>query len=130
MEPLEEIQSHLSGPARAIVIASGDVDLRPSSGDNRIFILKIGEGSLAAGGRGGGFGERKVTAVLFFERKGGVWSKRFQAGEGDAASYEVPYYVSRLPLTLADGSEAMGYGVVDAQLVNELERKAGTPSSA
>ena len=130
MEPLEEVVSHLAGPARAIVIASGDVDLRPSSGDNKIFILKIGEGSLAAGGRGGGFGERKVSAVLFFERKGGVWSKRFQTEDSAAASFEVPYYVSRLPLTMADGTESMGYGVVDGELVERLQKMAGISSSA
>jgi hypothetical protein len=129
LEPLEEIASDLAGPARAIVIASNDIDLRPGAGDNRLFILKIGEGSLAAGGRGGGFGERKVTAVLCFERKAGVWSKMFQASENELASYEVPYHVSRLPLTMSDGTESMGYGVVDAELVAEMGKKAGLPSS-
>jgi hypothetical protein len=130
LKPLDEIVYHLGGPSRAIVIASNDVDLRPASGDNRLFILKIGEGSLAAGGRGGGFGERKVTAVLSFERRGGVWSKSFEAKEDEVAAFEVPYHVSRLPLTMADGTEAMGYGVVDPELVAEMERKAGIPSSA
>jgi len=130
LETQEEIRSHLAGPARAIVIASKDVDLRPGAGDNALFVLKIGEGSLAAGGRGGGFGERKVTAVLCFERTAGVWSKIFQAEEKDAASYEVPFSVSRLPLTLADGTEAMGYGVIDAELVGEMKKKAGLASSA
>jgi hypothetical protein len=130
MEPVEELVSHLSGQGRAIVISANDVDLRPGAADNRLFLLKIGEGSLAAGGRGGGFGERKVTAVMCFERKGGNWSKTFEAAEGDAASYEVPYYVSRLPLTMADGREAMGYGVVDPQLVGDMAKKAGLPSSA
>jgi len=130
LEPLDEITSQLAGSARAIVIASKDVDLRPGAGDNRLFILKIGEGSLAAGGRGGGFGERKVTAVLCFDRTAGAWSKVFQAEEKDAATYEVPYFVSRLPLTMADGTEAMGYGVIDAELVDEMRKKAGLASSA
>jgi len=130
LEPLDEILSYLAGPARAIVIASNDVDLTPRAGDNRLFILRIGEGSLAAGGRGGGFGERKVTAVATFERKAGVWSKTFQATDNDAASFEVPYYVSRLPLTMADGTESMGYGVIDGDLVAEMGKKAGLLSSA
>jgi hypothetical protein len=130
LEPLEELASHLAGPARAIVISSNGVDLRPGAGDNRLFILKVGEGSLAAGGRGGGFGERKVTAALCFERRGGVWAKVFEAGENEAASYEIPYYVSRLPMTMADGTEAMGYGVVDPELVVEMGKKAGAHSSA
>lgn len=130
MDVLDEIGSHLSGGSRAIVISNVDVDLRPSSGDVRFFLLKIGEGSLAAGGRGGGFGERKVTAVLCFERKDSAWSKPFEASESQAGGFEVPYHVSRLPMTMADGTESIGYGVVDPDLVKEMAAKAGIPSSA
>ena len=130
MEPLEELVSALSGASRAIVIATKDVDLRPASGDNRLFLLKIGEGSLAAGGRGGGFGERKVTGVLCFELRGGSWLKLFQAPDAVVADYEVPYYVSRIPITMADGSETMGYGVVEPALVSEMSKKSGIAFSA
>ncbi len=130
MDTLSEIATHLSGSARAIVIARKDLDLRPGSPDNRVFILKIGEGSQAAGGRGGGFGERKVTAVFCYELKDGKWARLLDAGEVDSAGYEVPYHVSRLPLTLADGSESMGYGVVEPELVEEMSKKSGLSSSA
>ena len=129
MELLDEINSHLSGTSRAIVISDRDLDLRPASGDLRFFLLKIGEGSLAAGGRGGGFGERKVTSVLCFARRGGSWSKLFEAKEDQAGSFEIPYYVSRLPMTMSDGAESMGYGVVDPALVSEMMAKAAIPSS-
>jgi len=127
---LEELSAALAGPSRAIVIAQRDVDLRPSSGENRLFVLSIGEGSLAAGGRGGGFGERKVTAVSCFDLKGGVWRLAFRADGAQAGGYEVPYYVSRLPMTMSDGSETMGYGVVDPELVSALSEKSGIVSSA
>ncbi|MDA4126209.1 MAG: hypothetical protein OK452_03250 [Thaumarchaeota archaeon] len=131
MEGVDELVSYLSGGSRVIVIAEKDVDLRPQSGDNRLFLLKIAEGSLASGGRGGGFGERRVAEVLFFERKNGAWSRLFRTDdEASLATFEVPYYVSRLPLTLLDGAESMGYGVVEPDLVRELARKAGIPSSA
>jgi hypothetical protein len=130
MDALEELLSHLTGPSRAIVISEKDMDLRPQSGENRLFLLKIGEGSLAAGGRGGGFGERKVTAAFFFEKRVGAWSKAFESeSEAGAAEFEVPYYVSRLPMTLADGSETMGYGVVDPELLTVMMKKAGIVSS-
>ena len=130
MDAFQELLSHLTGTSRAIVISEKDVDLRPQSGDNRLFLLKIAEGSLAAGGRGGGFGERKVTAVFFFERRMGGWTKRFESGgEAEAAEFEVPYYVSRLPMILADGSESMGYGVVDPELVGAMTKKARIGSS-
>ncbi|MDG7011155.1 MAG: hypothetical protein JRN57_03450 [Nitrososphaerota archaeon] len=130
MDVLEEIISHLSGSSRAVVISDGDVDLRQGGGDLGFFLLKIGEGSLAAGGRGGGFGERKVTAALFFRRRGGSWSKPYEAKEETAAAFEVPYHVSRLPMTMADGTESMGYGVVDPDLVREMMAKAAISSSA
>jgi hypothetical protein len=130
MDPLEELTSHLNGPSRAVVVAQKDVDLRPQSPDNRLFILKIGEGSLAAGGRGGGFGERKVTAVVCYDLKSGSWSRVFQADKAGVELFEVPYYVSRVPFTMADGAEAMGYGVVEPELVLEFSKKAGISSSA
>ncbi len=130
MNALEELESALTSGSRAIVISETDVDLRPRSSDNRLFILKIGEGSLAAGGRGGGFGERKVTGVLCFELKSGIWSVIFRADEGRLGEFEVPYYVSRIPMTMADGSEAMGYGVVEPALVSELSKRSGIASSA
>jgi len=130
MEALDELVSILTGPSRAIVIAEKDVDLRPSSEYNRIFILSIGEGSSAAGGRGGGFGERKVTAVACFELKGGGWKALFRAEGDNSAEYEVPYHVTRIPLTMADGSDSMGYGVVDPALVEDMSKKSGIVSSA
>jgi hypothetical protein len=131
MEGAEELATYLSGRSRVIVIAEKDVDLRPQSGDNRLFLLKITEGSSASGGRGGGFGERKVAEVLFFERRNGSWARLFRTDEeASLADFEVPYYVSRLPLTLADGTESMGYGVVEPDLVHEMARKAGISSSA
>lgn len=130
LDPREELASQVAGGARVIVIAERDVDLRPTSADNRIFLLRIAEGSLASGGRGGGFGERRVVSVGYFVRTGGVWSKPFDtAEETKAAGFEVPYHVSRLPMTLADGTEAMGYGVVDPGLVNEMASKANASSA-
>ncbi len=130
MGALEELVAILTGPSRAIVIAQKEVDLRPQSGENRIFVLSIGEGSLAAGGRGGGFGERKVTAVTCFDLKAGAWSVVFKGDPDKTDEYEVPYHVSRLPMTMDDGSEAMGYGVVDPELVSSLAKKSGIVSSA
>lgn len=125
MNALEEIASHLRGNSRPILISEKDVDLRPRPPDNRIFLLKIGEGSLAAGGRGGGFGERKVTAAYCYEVRGGNWSRLYEAREDEVGSFEVPYYVSRVPLIMPDGEESMGYGVIEPDLVHELMKKAG-----
>lgn len=126
----EEVQGILSGGSRVIVISRADVDLRPPAPDNTLVLLRMAEGSLAAGGRGGGFGERRVVEVSIFESRGGVWARRFRTDEeARLPEFEVPYHVSRLPMTLADGTETMGYGVVDPDLVGEMLARAG-PSSA
>lgn len=131
MNPVDELQSALSGPSRAIVIARKDLDLREVGDDNLLFVLKIGEGSLASGGRGGGFGERKVTSVYCFELREGVWSKLFGTEtEEKSSEFEVPYYVSRIPMTMPNGTETMGYGIVDPELVETMAKKAGVSSSA
>jgi len=124
MSPIEELTALLSGPARVVVLAKRDVNLQSLAGDNDLVLMKMSEGSLAAGGRGGGFGERRVVMVAHFRYKDGNCEKLFQTvEEGRAAEFEVPYHVARMPLTLADGTDAMGYGVVDEDAVKEMIAK-------
>jgi hypothetical protein len=130
MDASAELTSHITGGTRVIVIAEKEVDFRPASGNNLLVLLKIMEGSLASGGRGGGFGERKVVGVFVFGLANGTWSKLFETtDEAKLGEFEVPYSVSRLPFTLSDGTESMGYGVVDPDLVHQMTQKAGLPSS-
>jgi hypothetical protein len=120
----QDLSAMISGGNRALIISEKDVDLK-SGPSNRIFVLKMAEGSLAAGGRGGGMGERKITTVMEFVCEGGACHKVFETtDEAKVGGFEVPFYISRIPMTLADGSEAMGYGAVDAQLVSDYAAKA------
>ena len=120
----------LSGPSRVVMVASREVDLQSLAGSNDLVLLKIAEGSLAAGGRGGGFGERRVVMVAHFRYKEGECEKLVEINdEARASEFEVPYYVARMPLVLRDGKEAMGYGVVDEELVRELVTKLPKHSS-
>ena len=125
MEPLAELSEALSGRCRAIVIAEREVDLSSRSGENRLLILKIAEGSLAAGGRGGGFGERRVVRVAAFEGSRGLWKRTFETeAEEMLGRFEVPFNVSRMPFVLEDGTETVGYGVLDPELVAEFIKKS------
>ena len=131
MAPLQELAALISGGQRVVVVAEKDVDLRPGALSNRLILLKMAEGSLAAGGRGGGFGERRVVGVAIFSSEGGLWAKAYESmDESVAGRFEVPYYVSRLPMILPDGTECMGYGVVDPELVAQMQGMAGRPSSS
>ncbi len=96
--------------------------------DNELFILQMLEGSHAAGGRGGGFGERRVVKVMLFRSSGGSWEKLYETeDEAKVSEFEIPYYVARIPIRLADGTEAMGYGVVEPELVQKMSSKTGRP---
>ena len=120
-DDLKELTDLVIGSGRVIVIAQADVDLRSEAPDNTLVLLKMVQSSSAAGGRGGGFGERRVTAVSVFRSKGGKWTKVKEiVDEGRAQAFEIPYYVSRLPFVLKDGSESVGYGVVDPELTSAL----------
>src|SRR2546422_8584502 len=117
MKALEEISTILSGGGRVIVIAENEVDLKSLRGKNTLFLLKVAEGSLAAGGRGGGFGERGGGAVLSFRYEEGVCEKIFEtAEEGTVSKFEGPYYVTRMPMTMSEGAGRRGYGRLHPQL--------------
>ena len=131
MSILEDLAALLSGGQRVVVIAEKDIDLRPGAMSNRLVLLKMASGSLAAGGQGGGFGERRVTGVVLLRSEGGGWVKTYESeDEAVAAKFEVPYHVSRLPMILPDGSEIMGYGVVEPELVAQMHAIAGISSSS
>jgi len=118
MSVLDEVSQLLSGQRRAIVISQRDLDLKNLGGENTFFVLRMVEGSSAAGGRGGGYGERSVDLVAAFRYVDGKVEKVYQTETSDDVSrFEIPYYVARLPLTLPDGTESMGYGVVEPELV-------------
>jgi len=125
LNALDELSSLLVGGSRVIVVAEKDVDLKSLEGVNTLFLLKLAEGSLTSGGRGGGFGERRVVKVLEFRYKDGFCEKLFETEDGSKLEiFEIPYYIARLPLTLVDGADSMGYGVVDPDLVATYAQKA------
>ena len=127
MNPLDELTQTLAGPSRVVVIAEKDVNLKSLAGKNDLFLLVLVEGSHAAGGRGAGFGERRVVRVLRFSYADGTCQKLFDSSLPEAVSgFEVPFHVARMPMTLQDGAESMGYGVVDPELVSEFAAKSAS----
>lgn len=125
MTPLEQLSSILASGARVIVISERDVNLKALQESNTMFLLSMAEGSLASGGRGGGFGERRVVKVLQFRCHDGSCEKLFETeDESKVPLFEIPFYVARIPITLLDGTESMGYGAVDPELVSKYTELA------
>jgi len=124
LTPLQELSDLLTGKSRVIVISEKEVDLRSGHAGGMVLVMKMVEGSLSAGGRGGGFGERRITRAALY-RLGGDGCERVAETEDERLlkTLEVPYYVSRLPFVLEDGTEVVGYGAVDPELIAEYSKR-------
>ena len=118
MTPLEELTSLLSERGRKLLVAENDVNLKSLQGDNSIFILQLPEGGSAAGGRAGGFGERRVEKLYAFHYSNGTLRKLFEVDSPEKLErFEVPYHAAGTPVVLPDGSERIVSGVIDPEYV-------------
>lgn len=124
MSDLEELAALLNQKAEinlALIVCENDIHLNSKNQKNRIYVLEVDAGSHAAGGRGGGFGQRKFKKVYGFEYENGNCRKFLETDENleelDSG------YVVRLPITLPDGKEIMASCSIDSQLVQEYNRK-------
>lgn len=124
-DSLQELVSLIKEKAlnrRALVVAADDIHLE-SGRKNTIYLLELSE-SNAAGGRGGGFGQRDVTRITCFVAENDVWTKQVDIFESsELEGFEPPHYAAIMPLTLPDSSEAIVAGVVDQILVKEYNEK-------
>lgn len=125
MSDLEKLHSLLKEKAETnLVLLVSDNDIRLNSdGKNRIYVLEVETGTHAAGGRGGGFGQRKFSKVYCFDYQNGSCRKILETSENidDIDSG----YVVRMPIILPDGKEIMASCSIDSALVRECNRKFG-----
>jgi len=124
MSELEELLTLLREKAETnlvLVVSDNDIYLNSKDRKNRIYILEVDTGSHAAGGRGGGFGQRKFKKVHGFDYQDGICKKILETTENldelDSG------YVVRMPITLLDGKEIMVSCSIDPLLVQEYNRK-------
>lgn len=113
---LQKAESNL-----VLVVSDNDVNLNSKESKNRIYILEVDTGTHAAGGRGGGFGQRRFSKAYCFDYESGKCKKVMETGE-NLDDLE-PGMVMRLPITLPDGKEVMASCSIDAQVVQEYNRK-------
>ncbi len=125
MSDLEELVVLLKEKAEinlALLVSENDIHLN-SNQNNKIYVLEVDAGGHAAGGRGGGFGQRRFKKIYGFQCENGMCKKIVETTENleDLDSG----YVVRLPITLPDGKEVMASCSIDSQLVQEYNRKFG-----
>jgi hypothetical protein len=125
MTPVEELSRLISEKGRRILVAENPVDLKSLAGENSVFVLQLPEGGNAAGGRAGGFGERRVEKIYAFHYQNGACRKLFEVeAEDKLDKFELPYHAAGTPVILADGSEKVISGVIDPEFVQSYKQVA------
>jgi hypothetical protein len=118
MAALDELAHLLGEKGRRILVAENPVDLKALGGKNSIFVLQLPEGSLAAGGRAGGFGVRKIEKLYAFHYEDGSCRKLFEVDNPEKLeNFELPYHAAGTPIIMPDGSERIISGVIDPEFV-------------
>ena len=122
MTPLEELTLLISEKGRKILVAENPVDLQRLQGGNSVYILQLPEGSLSAGGRAGGFGERRLEKLYAFHYEDGTCFKLFEVDSPEKLEkFDLPYHAAGTPVILPDGSERVMSGVIDPEFVESYK---------
>jgi len=123
MTPLEELTLLISEKGRKILVAEVPVDLQKLTGGNSVYILQLPEGSTAAGGRAGGFGERRLEKLYAFHYEDGACFKLFEVDSQEKLEkFDLPYHAAGTPVILPDGSERVMSGVIDPEFVESYKQ--------
>lgn len=126
MPGAEEFISLLESKGRRVLVTEELVDLRRLDAPNTIYVLQLPDGSTAAGGRGGGFGERRIVKVYQYASGNGECKKvnEFE-DEERLESLDLPYHATAFPVLLPDGREKLVSGVADPALVSAYRQALG-----
>ncbi len=123
MTPLEELAGLIIEKGRKILVAENPVDLKSLQGANSVFILQLPEGSSAAGGRAGGFGERRLEKLYCFHYEDGACRKLYEVDSPEKLErFDLPYHAAGTPVILPDGSEKVISGVIDPEFVESYKQ--------
>ena len=123
MTPLEELTSLVIEKGRKILVAENPVDLQNLQVENSVYILQLPEAGSAAGGRAGGFGERRLERLYAFHYEKGACFKLFEVDNPEKLErYDLPYHAAGTPIILPDGSEHVISGVIDPEFVESYKR--------
>lgn len=118
MSSAQDLVSLIRKQGRKILVSLNQIDLSSLDKPNIIFLFEF-EDSLAAGGRSGGYGERRPTSIYCFVCKDGLCSLIFRNDKPEIITkFDLPASVTRLPVILPDGTVEMVHGSIDPETVN------------
>ncbi len=107
---------------RRVYVTEKPIDLRNLSESNAIFILQLPDNSTAAGGRGGGLGERSIVKMYRFQYANGECEKLPDVEDDRLDNLDLPYHATAMAVVLPDGNEKLVSGVVDPDLASSYRR--------
>lgn len=127
MSGCEELIQLIDDGGRRVYVAESLIDFTKTQAvKNTIFILQLPEGSTAAGGRGGGLGERRVVKTYHFRVEDGGCRKVGETEDAEKLErLDLPYHATALPIVMPDGSERLVSGVVDPEFVSSYVQVLG-----
>jgi hypothetical protein len=118
----EDFLNLIQTKGRRVLVTDVIVDLRKLDGPNNIFVLQLPDGSTAAGGRGGGFGERRIVKAYYYKCGQGECLKVGEyEDEERLESLDLPYHATAFPVILPDGKEKLMSGVADKELASAYQ---------
>jgi hypothetical protein len=121
-----ELNEILQMPKRKLVVSLSDIalDKNHDNAENIVFILMVEESRGAAGGRGGGSGNRKIDKVIGFKtnsnnNNGSSHLKIFETENADMIEkFDIPYNAVAMDITLESGEPYVVQGITDKEMIN------------
>ncbi len=126
MDGLQQLVQLLQEKGRRVYVAEEMIDLSKLKVSNTIYVLQLPDNSTAAGGRGGGLGERRIVKVYHYRCRNGICEKLGEVeDETRLDELDLPYHATAMPIMLPDGKEVLVSGVVDPAFVASYQEILG-----
>jgi len=105
----------------ALVISKNEINLNEDN-DNKLYIFEFDVSGSSAGGRVGGFGQRRIIKLHVFSQHDNQIKKLLEISDIEKLNnFDMPYHVSLYPIILNNHEEIMAYNLVDSDLINQYE---------
>lgn len=115
----------LKDKRRKLVVAEREINLK-NQNDNLIFILYVEESSRAAGGRGGGSGNRRIERITGISSKNMIWSQIFDTvNQAVIEKFDIPYSAVAMDIEI-DSEEIVVQGLIDKDLITSYKKIINT----
>jgi len=106
----------------ALVISKNEVNLNENN-DNKLYIFEFDVSGSSAGGRAGGFGQRRIIKLHVFSQHDNQIKKLLEISDIEKLNnFDIPYNVSLYPIVLDNNEEIMAYNLIDSDLIMQYEK--------